>query len=187
MGKQFFGDTEMNKISKVSYRFSLLFKALIALYPLYVIGVWMGQIPTGYGLSAIARFPFDIQLDSVRLTLRSYACLVDMIPTAIVMCNFYFLVKLFQLYSENKIFSYQNVMYMRKIGYTLLLQVIAAFLIMPILSLIVTLDAPKNGHVIALSLGSDHIITFITGSIVILISWIMEEGRKLEEETIYTV
>ena len=85
------------------------------------------------------------------------------------------------------IFKLQNVMYTRKIGYTLLLQVLATLLIQPIVSLILTMDAPKGGHTIAIGLSGDEISNLVIGGIVVVISWIMEEGRKLQEETSLTI
>lgn len=189
----------MNAISKISYRFSLLFKVLLVLYPLSIMAVWLGIIQvsknaTGFSIEHFPHVPrvldlmpgvFD--LNSIRLTLRLCAGLVDMIPTAAVMFSFYYLVKLFELYSKNIIFSYQNVQYIRKIGFALLFQVITTILIQPILSLILTFDAPKGGHIVTVSLGADSISNLMIAGIVILISWIMEEGRKLEEEKALTV
>lgn len=160
---------------------------MLILYPLVVIAVWLGGISPPKGYFTTARLPIDIELDSIRFALRGAACLVDMIPTACVMMSFYYLVKLFQLYAKNIVFSYENVKYIRKIGIMLFLQVVATMLIQPVLSLILTLDAAKGGHVIALGLGSDEITNLVIAGIVILISWVMEEGRKLEEEQTLTV
>lgn len=177
----------MSKIEEMSYRFSLLFKALIVLYPILVAIVWLGGIiPFASSSFITTRFP-DIELSSVRFGLRFYACLIDMIPTAIDMLSFYYLAKLFQLYSRRIIFSYQNVRYIRKIGFTLLWSVFAYLLVQPILSIILTWDAPQGGHMVTLGFGSDDLSNLIIGGVVVLISWIMEEGRKLEEETALTV
>jgi hypothetical protein len=110
-----------------------------------------------------------------------------MIPTVITMMTFYYLVKLFQLYANNIIFSDQNVSYLRKIGLLFFYQVIASIVIQPIISMILTFDAAKGGHIISLSFGGEDVSRLVIAGIAILISWIMEEGRKLEEETALTV
>lgn len=177
----------MSKIGRVSHRFSLLFKALLVIYPLLVISMWLGLITPPQGYFMPTRLPFYEELSTIRLPLRLLAGLVDMFPTVVVMMSFYYLVKLFQLYAKDIIFSYQNVVYIRKIGFTLLWQVFAMLLVQPFISLILTWDAPKGGHTIALGIGSDEIANLVIGGIVVLISWVMEEGRKLEEETALTV
>lgn len=100
---------------------------------------------------------------------------------------FYYLIKLFQLYSKNIIFSTKNVFYIRKICFMLFLQVLAGLAVQPFISLILTMDAPPGGHIIGIGIGSDEVSNLIIAGIALLISWIMEEGRKLEEETILTV
>lgn len=177
----------MNKIGRISYRFSLLFKVLFILYPLFTLAIWFGLITLPQGYCAILKLPQEIKLETVPLNLRIYAGLVHLIPTVVVMCSFYFLIKLFQLYAKNIMFSPQNVILIRKIGFTLLFQVIAGILIQPILTGILTSHAAKGERIVAIGFGSDDLSTLIIGGMVVLISWIMEEGRKLEEETTLTI
>jgi len=177
----------MSKINVISYHFSFLFKALIILYPLSVISMWLGLITFPQGYFSFGRLPVNVDLHSLRLTVRILACLVEMIPTLIVMMGFYYLIQLFKLYSQNSIFGMENVILIRKTAYTFIGQVIASFVTQPILSLVLTMDAPVGGHTIAIGLGSDEVSNLVIGGIVVLISRIMEEGRKLEEEKTLTI
>lgn len=178
----------MNKISKISHRFSLLFKALLIIYPLMVIAMWLGgfDIPIPY-LSFTKLPPVGVDLHTLRFILRFWGCVIELFPTMIIMLGFYYLIQLFKLYANNIIFGPENVKLIKYIGYTLIGQVIISFITQPLLSIVLTLDAAPGHHMITLGIGSDEISNMIIGGIVVLISWIMEEGRKLEEETAFTV
>lgn len=178
----------MSKINIISQRFQLLFKAFLFLYPIMVIGTcmgWFSMFPIEYVASI--RLPVDVDLPSLRLTVRILSCLILMIPTVIVMFGFYYLIQLFKLYAKNTIFDLNNVTLIKKIGITFIVQAIANIIIQPVLSIVLTMDAPPGGHVIAIGVGSHEVSNFVIGFIVVLISWIMEEGRKLEEEKQLTI
>ena len=176
----------MNKIQKVSYRFSLIFKALIILYPLMVLAFWMQWISLPEGFFSVSRLPAG-KLEGTGLGIRSVGLLLDMIPTAFVMASFFYLIQLFHLFVKNIIFSEKNVFYIRKIGFMYLYHVVAAILTTPFLSFLLTFDAPKGSRMISLAIDGDNVSSLLIAGIVILISWIIEKGRNLEEETALTV
>ncbi len=60
-------------------------------------------------------------------------------------------------------------------------------LLQPLISLCLSMANPPGHRVIALTFDAVSIAILITGSIVILISWIMLEGAKLEEEQAHTI
>jgi Protein of unknown function (DUF2975) len=177
----------MNKINKLSCRFQLLFWMLFFIYPVLVVSTWLGgsALPSKY--LSFARIPVDVELHSLRFMVRFLACLVEMLPTAIVMLGFYYLIQLFKLYAQNTIFGLQNVILIKKIGLTFIGQMIVSIVTQPLLSIILTMDAAPGGHLVAIGFGSDELSHLVIGGIVVLISWIMEEGRKLEEEKSLTI
>lgn len=176
-----------NKISQISRFFACTFKLLMFIYPIFIIAYWLNIISVPRGYFAVSRYLVDVDINTLSINLRLIACFIDMIETSVVLMSFNYLTKLFNLYSENIIFSYQNVHYIRKLGYTLLWQVVASLLAQPLLSVVLTFNAPPGQHMISLGIGNQEISTLLIGGIVILISWIMEEGRKLEEEKSLTV
>lgn len=178
----------MSRLNKVSNRFQSLFKLLLLIYPLLVISTWLGWITIPIEAFSFTRLPVEVDLQSLRFLTRFLACMVQMIPTLIVMMGFYYLIQLFKLYSQNIIFGPQNVILIKKIGFNLIAQVIISLLItQPLLSLVLTMDAPPGGHEIAIGFGNEEISNLIIGGIVVLISWVMEEGGKLEEEKNLTI
>lgn len=180
-------DKLFNKISKISHRFSVLFKLLLGAYPFLVIAPWSGIIDQNNLISSSLRLPVDVKIATLRLGIKIPAILLEFVPAACVMLSLYYLIKLFQLYAQNIIFSNQNVLLIRKIASILFLEVLLGILIQPFLSLVLTMDAPKGGHMVAIGLGNSEISSLIIAGIALLVSWIMEEGRKLEEETALTV
>lgn len=173
----------MKKINKVSYKFSFLFKLFLVLYPILGILSWYGVMD----FFAIVKLPLNVDINALRPSLKIYACLVDMIPTFFVVASFYYLSKLFKLYSKNIIFSPQNVLYIRKIGYMFILRFIASFIVQPVLSIILTCDAPIGNRLAVISFDNHDLSTIVIGGIIILVSWIMDEGRKLEEDRTLTI
>ena len=50
-----------------------------------------------------------------------------------------------------------------------------------------TMHNPPGHHIVRVGLSSDNIIVLLIGIVVVLIAWVMEEGRKLQEEQRLTV
>lgn len=177
----------MNKIEVVAYRFSILFKILLVAYPIFVAAAWFGIIPFPKNLFSFSLLPVDIDFETLRPLLRFYGFLVLMVPMMITLLSFHYLIKLFQLYAKKIVFSHQNILLIRKIGLTVFLEFLADIIIQPILSVILTFDAPVGGHVISIGFGNHQLSSLIMAGIILLISWIMDEARRLEEETSLTV
>lgn len=177
----------MSNISKLSRKFGFLFKLLMVLYPVTVILMWCGMIDIPPGSFAFSRLPISVDFDQLSVGLRLKACMLQMIPTLIVTMSFYYLVKLFKLYERSVIFGRENILLIKNIGYTLIYQALAFFLSQPLLSLLLTMDAAPGQHLLVIGISSVEFSNFIIGGIVILISSIMVEGQKLEEEKALTI
>lgn len=177
----------MNAMNKISHRLSLLFRLLIILYPAIIISMWLNllAIPTGY--FAFSRLPVPVDFNSLSLTLRVTACVIQLISASIVMLGFYYLVQLFNLYSRDIIFSTKNIALIKKTGYTLVAQVLASLVTQPLLSFILTMNAKPGEHMVSIGIGSDEISNLLIGAIVVLVAWVMAEGSKLEEAQALTI
>ena len=103
------------------------------------------------------------------------------------MAGIYMLIKLFHLYENLEIFSNRNVVCLRNLGRILILWVIAQLIYVPLISIVVTFQNPPGERSIAVSLGSADLTALIVGVTLLIISWVMDEGRRLEEEQRYTV
>ena len=169
-----------------------MFGAFIIL-PLFAAGFWMTDGYSGIAPWLSSRWlpvldnvevpPFN-ELDN---TIKFLAFLVNMIPISIHMLVLFFLALLFMQYEQLQIFSEKSVKTIRKVGYTLLLGQCLHPIYLGLLSLVLTISNPPGHRTITVGLGNDQLTLVVVALIIILISWIMEEGRKMHEEQEATV
>lgn len=99
----------------------------------------------------------------------------------------YFFIKLFRNYEYKNIFSLNNVHIVRNIGYTLIIWQILIPIRQALLSLLLTWHNGPGKRVLVAHFDNNNITIILIAFIVILISWIMAEGYKLQQEQKYTV
>nr|WP_291332506.1 DUF2975 domain-containing protein [Desulfovibrio sp.] len=94
---------------------------------------------------------------------------------------------LFGLYASGELFSPRNVTCYRRLGRTLLYWAAAAFLHTPLLSLASSIGMPQGQRHISVGIGSVEIVALFAGATALVISWVMDEGRGIEEERTLTI
>lgn len=186
----------MNKIKRVSQIFRILFQIGFVAAPIALVLTWwfaphsLATItnscatPTGVSYRFI---PATQILHPLSAETKFFGFLVSIIPTGIQMFLLYFLIKLFRLYEHAEIFSLAAVKYIKRIGYTLLIGQAAYIIYQALITGILTWGNPSGHRTITIGFGSPNFAIVLTALIVILISWIMEEGCKLRDEQQYTV
>ncbi len=112
---------------------------------------------------------------------------VSLIPVSVAMFGMVTLTKLFKLYENAIVFAAENVKYVRRLGYILIYWVIASAIFTTLISIVISFANPPGQRMMVAEFQISDLSTLLIGAIVILISWIMEEGRKLEEETAHTI
>lgn len=181
----------MNKIKRVSWFFRVLFQIIFVVWPLLLAIAWikapamlfttyiqMDFIPRGYPV-----------LHDWDVTTKLLGFLVSMIPVSFGLYVLYSLIKLFRLYEQGEIFSFQTVRRMRNAAYGLLIgQLVNPFYDL-LISLTLTWHNPPHQHLRYASITVDqtNIGILLTSLLIILISWIMMEGCKLREEQQLTI
>lgn len=180
------------KIKKVSLIFRWLFAALLIAVPLVHILSWLNA-PVPIDISGklgffISTVPNGVQvLHPLSLSTKIYGFLISTILVVIIECILYFLIRLFKLYENVEIFSIQNVKYIKRIGYALLITQIASIICDGFLSLILTWNNPHGFRSVIVTISGTNICLILTAFIIILISWIMAEGCRLREEQQLTI
>ena len=182
----------MNKIKRVSLCFRVLFQIVFCLLFLQVLGVGVTWVIAPHILSfldgnIVFSLPNYPVLHPLSITTRLLGFLLSIIPIGIGILVAYFLVKLFQLYEQGEIFSLKNVIYIRNIGYTLLIGQLFNPLYDALMSLLLTWSNPPHHHLVQVTVNGTNVGILFTSLLVILISWIMAEGHKLLEEHELTV
>lgn len=177
----------MKNIKYVSLFFRLLFQNIfVCVIALYVIGwiyaphhiLWFHAIPTEY--QAYVQ-------DELAANTKVVGFLIMLIPTLLELLVLYFLIRLFRLYEKQEIFSARNVRYIKYTGYALLVEQLVKPICIFLLGFILTSNNPPGMRYAMMTISGTNIEIILTAIIIILISWIMAEGRKLNEEQQLTI
>lgn len=177
----------MNRIKLVSLIFRVFFQLVFVGYIATEIIGWayapmnnplFNVIPKDYQTSIL--FPLSLS-DKI-------ACFtITMIPTVVMLFIFYNLIKLLSLYEKSEFFSEQNVRHIKNCGYLLFLsQMVNPFCTFA-LGFILTAYNPPGLRYASMSLTEWNLGLILTSVIIILMSWIMAEGVKLQNEQQLTV
>ncbi len=174
----------MNRIKRVSCFFRVLFQITFVLLPLPGIVYWV-VAPVGtswlYGGIHLSVTGIGIThpLSVTSQMLGGLVGLMGDVPSLFVL---YFLIRLFRLYERNEIFTMGNVIYLRNIGYALLIGLPVSVLCEALTSLLLTWGNSPGSREVQFGVQGHDVVILLTGLLVILVSWIMAEGCKLREE-----
>ena len=188
----------MDKIMKVSARLKGVF-GVLAFLPLPVaLVLWaFAQFPerTLFGLPLIggpigyagfsnANFPI---LGEVTPLMRLCGFLVTL-PLAILQVYWMWqLRQLFGYYAQGKIFTTNTTACIRRTALAFLAIPIASIFLEGALSIVLTFNNPIGQRMLGLSVGTPHVADLLTGLVLVVIAWIMNEGQRLQEEAELTV
>jgi len=182
---------KIKKLSKV-----LRFIAAIAMIstPVLVAMFWINQgqpfapwlkidlLPEG-----LAHQEYLRPIADLKPIFRLAGFLVSLIPAGITVMVCFYLSQLFAIFEKMEFFSEASVGSIRKIGWTLLIgQMIHPFYV-ALMTLVLSISNPAGERFIAVELGAAELKMIAIAAGIILISWIMDEGRKLQEENAATI
>lgn len=176
----------MNRIERVSRVLQFIFKASLVLLPIITVLSWVfyeDLIALG-GMQSVN----DVALSGLNIpeTLptvsRMLAMAVSMIPMVIDMLTLFFLYKLFGIYAEGRVFTSSSVGYIRRIGITLLIGQALHPVHEALLTLALTFTNPPGQRMIHIGFSSANFSEILIAVMIIVVAWIMDEGRRLSEE-----
>lgn len=172
----------LERIRKASRRLELACLVLTVISPLTVISYWafFDYLPPEARamVHTAAASPDYPPIWSNQLL----AIVVTLLPTAAVVYGLSALIRLLRLYQAGRIFSLENVACFRKLGRSMIMLAGASFLSNPLLSLALTFNWPPGRRMVTLGLSSNQILALLVGGVILLISWVMDEGRLLAED-----
>lgn len=173
------------RIQRASRRLRYLLMAVFWTMPIINAFVWifMNRFPE---MMTSKMLPYFVHLP-LPASARLMGFFVVMIPTGVAMTGTYHLTKLFELYEGGDIFKLSNVRRFKKLSRVLILWFVAGILCRSLLSVALTLHHPPGQRMITVGLSSADLTTLLLGLILAVIAWVMEEGRKLQEEQDLTV
>lgn len=118
---------------------------------------------------------------------RLLAFIVALIPLAIKMTGLWILIKLFHLYQRGNIFTLDNVVCFRQLGITLIVWFLSTPIHIALLSIALTFQNQPGERLIAVGVESSDVTALVTGVMLIVVSWVMDKGRELEDEHQLTI
>ena len=177
-------DDGLGHIRRTSRRFGLLAQVLVVLLPVLNLVFWVSfnVLPPDF----LAGLPVS-PVGSLPLPVLVAGFVASLLPVGVMVFGLLTLRTLFRLYEDGVIFSAANVRCFRRLGYAFIAWVLANIAYTPLLSVIITAVNPPGERALVVEVGSSELSALITGGIVLLIAWVMDEGRKLEDEQAHTV
>jgi hypothetical protein len=121
------------------------------------------------------------------LSTRSLAFLVSLIPMSVAIYGLITLKELFKLYEDTIYFSVKNVKCFAHLGYTLIAWVFTNMIFVTLISLVISFNNPPGERMVVVGFEISDMATLIIGTLIVLVSWVMNEASKLEDEQTYTV
>lgn len=173
------------RIQKASRRLRYLVFSINCALPVINALVWLfiNRLPEAMYRNIL---PYFVSLP-LPWSARLLGFFVVMIPTCVAMLGGYYLMQLFRLYEQGLIFKPTHVLYFKKLSRVLIWWFVASIVYRSLLSVALTLHNPPGHRMITLSLGSPDLTALLLGGILAVIAWVMEEGRKLQEDQDLTV
>ena len=183
----------MDNIIKISRFMQFICAILLLAYPVLVILYWVyapnpiaiGSPDMNFHLSFIP--PGTPILYTLDLKTKLIGFAATLIPVAVDMLLIYCLIRLFNLYKNAQIFVIDSAKYIKKTAYFLLLSQIIHPLYHATIMAIITWNNPANARYFTLHFDETNIGIILIALIIILVSWVMVEGCKLQQEQDLTV
>lgn len=179
----------MDKIQRVSRRLRLVFLLGMGLVPvLHALG-WaffervQATPPLGFSaLFGLGWGQLPEMAGPVTPLMKALGFASSMLPGAASMYGLACLAGLFGRFGRGEVFSAGATALIRRLGWTLLAVQGLRVLHGSLTTLILTMDNPPGRHMVSVGLDSATLTETLTGVVVILASWVMDEARKLKEE-----
>lgn len=116
-----------------------------------------------------------------------FGFLADLIPTSVVMVGLYLLYKVFRNYESGIIFSVENARYYRKLAFVVFAKCGADIIYTTLSALAFTFQAPQGQRMGIIGFGTSELALIFVGSIILLISWVMQEAKNISEDQALTI
>lgn len=113
---------------------------------------------------------------------RFIGFIVSLLHNVVIIYGLFKLRRLFSLYERGIIFSKKNVACFRDIGWSFIVFVAATTVSNALLSVVLTFANPPGQRMLTVGFSSRDLTTLCLGLAVLLISWAMDEGRRIAEE-----
>ena len=171
-------DPQIERIAKVSARLRLVSTLLMFAIPIVLALAWALANHLPY---FVAQLPVPVKGYLPRAT-RVLAFVASLLPGGVAIYALSRLRRLFDLYAHGVIFRAANVECFRQLGWALFAWAAAGFLFKPIAGIILTFHWTPGTRLLVVGIDSQDVVAVFMGLVVITVAWVMDQGRKLNEE-----
>lgn len=133
------------------------------------------------GSTSMIPLPVPVTGDLPSLT-RFFAFLTELLPMTALIYGLRKLRDLFKCYENGLIFTGKNVACFRSLGRTLIAWVVCDVVKNSLLSIVLTLHNPPGQRLITFGFYSADFTAAFVGIVILIIAWVMDEGRKIQED-----
>lgn len=181
----------MEKIARISRVLKGLFSALVLLMPLLWLLYWgffnellrLNFAGNLYGV-AVDKLPIRAPLS---FWVRCLGFAVTLPGLAVELYALLKLRQLFSLYAGGRIFERENVGCIKALGFALLIGQALNPISQGLITVVLTFQNPPGQRMIQIGLSDANLTAIVCGLMIIVVAWIMDEGRKLQEEQALTI
>ncbi|WP_432738195.1 DUF2975 domain-containing protein [Maridesulfovibrio sp. FT414] len=179
----------MDKIKKMSTVLKYVFWLLLILIPLTESLGWI--LFDGFDGWAVPDVLFSLEGENFPLELSMTSRLLGMLATSpcvlLDMFCVWQMMRLFSLYSQGRIFTGENSSCYRRAAWALLGSEILYPLVQAGASLAVSMDNPVGERFVSIGFNDANLGSIVVACVVLAVSWVMDEGRKLQEDAELTI
>ena len=177
----------LSKIKKFSENFHLLLSFLLVVIPLYYISYWtfINYLPET--LITVNTPSTPLIPNQLPIKLQIIGFITSLLPLSALTYGLVNIRKLFTFYKEGVIFSFEHVSLFKNTAKALVLWVVLSMIYESAKSVLFSAGNPPGSGILKVGFSSAEITTLMVGGIVLVIAWVMDEGRILTEEKELTV
>ena len=132
-------------------------------------------------LPNMANFPVPVTGNLPAFS-RILAFFTDLIPLSVLVYGLFVLTRLFALYENGIIFAKANVDCFNRLGRAMIIWVVCHFLNNSLISIALTLHNPPGHRMITVGLEGAEFSALFVGGIILTVTWVMDEARKIKED-----
>lgn len=171
-------DQQVERIAHLGARLRKVTTVLMYAIPLVLALCWgfMNLLPF-----VSAQLPVPVKGD-LPLATRVLGFLASMLPGGVAVYALSRLRRLFDLYAQGVIFQAANVDCFRRLGWSLFAWAGAGFLFNTLAGFILTFHWTPGTRLLVIGVDSQDLAAVFMGLVVITLAWVMDQGRKINEE-----
>lgn len=181
----------MNKIKIVSTFFNRLFLAMMIIIPIMQVIAWVYAPQELSFLAHMVVFsvvPREYEiLHPLSFEEKMLGFIVSSLPMLVELGVLYCLHQLFKCYAKGDIFSLQTIQSIRHAAYALLLTQVVHPIYEGMMGFVLTWHNPAGHRYAKVTFDQTNIGLLLMALLLILVSWIMTEACKLNEDHQFTI